>query len=153
MYKFQQGEYSILVSTTVVEVGIDIKKASMMIIYDAQSFGLAAIHQLRGRVGRNGQDAVCYLMCSNETEHSLKRLEYLQDHEDGFDIARFDLANRGPGDVVGTRQSGIPDLNISNIYDDLKILEVARDDAKEIIDNQDIIENKQIIAYVSRIKS
>ncbi len=153
MHQFQTGQIQVLVSTTVIEVGIDIKEASMMIIYDAQSFGLAALHQLRGRIGRGGQVAECYLLCNGGDDSAMKRLEYLRDHDDGFDIARFDLANRGPGDLMGTRQSGIPDLNISDLYDDLKILEVARDDAKEIMDHQDNDENKHIIAYVSRMNS
>ena len=152
MIDFRDGKTSILVSTTVIEVGIDIRQATMMIIYDAESFGLATIHQLRGRIGRGGQEARCYLLCSNGSPIALKRLNYLVDHDDGFDIARFDLANRGPGDIVGTRQSGIPDLNIADIYSDLKILEVARDDAQRLIEQQDLEENKQIFAYIASKK-
>lgn len=152
MLAFQRGELGVLVATTVIEVGIDVKEASMMIIYDAQSFGLAALHQLRGRIGRAGQKASCYLLCSSADEQALKRLNYLVDHDDGFEIARFDLANRGPGDVVGTRQSGIPDLVLADIHEDLRILEIARDDAKLILKEASLPENKQIIAYCSSKK-
>ena len=89
------------------------------------------------------------MLCSSADEQALKRLNYLVDHDDGFEIARFDLANRGPGDVVGTRQSGIPDLVLADIHEDLRILEIARDDAKLILKEASLPENKQIIAYCS----
>ena len=95
MEQFKNGDISVLVATSVVEVGIDIKSANAIVIYDANSFGLAQLHQLRGRVGRQGQKSDCYLVCESENEEALARLQYLVDHNDGFDIARFDLASRG----------------------------------------------------------
>lgn len=153
MVDFRDGQLDILVSTTVIEVGIDVHRATMMIIYDAETFGLATLHQLRGRIGRGGQQAKCYLLCNSSSKEALNRLHYLVDHDDGFDIARFDLASRGPGDIGGTRQSGIPDLNLADIYTDLRILEIARDDALELIASKDKEENKQIFAYIASKKN
>ena len=150
MLDFKNGDINILVSTTVIEVGIDIKEATRMIIYDAQSFGLATLHQLRGRIGRGGQSALCYLVCTSNEELAKRRLTYLEDHEDGFEIARYDLASRGPGDIGGVRQSGVPDLNVSDIYSDIRILEVAREDAKHILENVNNSDYQNVLQYVSR---
>jgi len=149
MLDFKNNDTDILVATTVVEVGIDVKNATTMIIFDAQSFGLATLHQLRGRIGRGGQKGVCYLVCTTAEKLARQRLKYLEDNEDGFEIARYDLASRGPGDISGVRQSGIPDLNVSDIYSDLKILEVARVDAQNILKNKEDINNQEIISYIS----
>lgn len=151
MEDFKNGVIQILVATTVIEVGIDIKHANLIAIFDANSFGLAQLHQLRGRVGRGGQQAFCYLVLENESEEALRRLSYLVDHEDGFDIARFDLANRGQGDIAGVRQSGVYDFQVASIYDDLKILEIAREDAQFILDHYTNSESKKIIDYVETI--
>jgi ATP-dependent DNA helicase RecG len=149
MLEFKNSDTDILVATTVVEVGIDVKNASTIIIFDAQSFGLATLHQLRGRIGRGGQKGTCYLVCTTSERLARQRLEYLEDNEDGFEIARYDLASRGPGDISGVRQSGIPDLNVSDIYSDIRILEVARVDAQNILNNPKDINNLEIIAYIS----
>lgn len=149
MLDFKDSDIDILVATTVVEVGIDVKNASTILIFDAQSFGLATLHQLRGRIGRGGQHGDCYLVCTTSEKLARQRLEYLEDNEDGFEIARYDLASRGPGDISGVRQSGIPDLNVSDIYSDLRILEVARVDAQNILKNKQDINNQEIIAYIS----
>lgn len=149
MLDFKDSDIDILVATTVVEVGIDVKNASTILIFDAQSFGLATLHQLRGRIGRGGQHGDCYLLCTTSEKLARQRLEYLQDNEDGFEIARYDLVSRGPGDISGVRQSGIPDLNVSDIYSDLRILEVARVDAQNILKNKQDINNQEIIAYIS----
>jgi ATP-dependent DNA helicase RecG len=133
MSNFEKQVIQVLGATTVVEVGIDIKHANTIVIYGANGFGLAQLHQLRGRVGRGGQQAFCFLLTESDDTEAWNRLNYLVDHDDGFDIARFDLANRGQGDIAGVRQSGVYDFQIASIYDDLKILEVAREDAKAIL--------------------
>ena len=145
MLKFKNGDTEVLVSTTVIEVGVDVKEASMIIIYDAENFGLAQIHQLRGRVGRGGQESYCYLLTTKTDEDTLKRLNFMKTSNDGFEISRFDLSLRGPGELVGQKQSGLPPLQFSNFIDDIKILDVAQKDAYEIIKNINNIENKKII--------
>ena len=147
MNQFKKTDAGILVSTTVVEVGIDIKEASMMIIYDANRFGLAQLHQLRGRVGRKGQAGFCYLLSNDTSEEGLTRLKFLEKEDDGFEIARFDLSLRGPGDIKGYAQSGQISFNTCNIFDDFKIFEVARQDAINILQNQDNIEFLPIIKF------
>ena len=132
--KFYSGEIKILVSTQVVEVGIDVKNANTMVIYDATNFGLASLHQLRGRIGRDGSKSTC-LLATNEEDAS--KLEILTRSEDGFAIAEEDMKQRGPGELTGVKQSGIPDFSFLNIVDDYKIFVVARDDAKEILRNKD----------------
>ena len=132
--KFYSGEIKILVSTQVVEVGIDVKNANTMIIYDATNFGLASLHQLRGRIGRDGAKSTC-ILATNEEDND--KLDILTRSEDGFAIAEEDMKQRGPGELAGVKQSGIPDFNFLNIVDDFKIFVVARDDAKEILKNKD----------------
>ena len=135
--KFYNGETPILISTQVVEVGIDVKSANTMIIYDANNFGLASLHQLRGRIGRDGSESYCLLAVDNIDEEEKERLSILVESEDGFKIAEQDMKLRGPGDLTGIRQSGIPSFSFLNIIDDFKIFEVARDDAKEILSRRD----------------
>ena len=132
--QFYNGEIKILVSTQVVEVGIDVKNANTMVIYDATNFGLASLHQLRGRIGRDGSKAIC-LLASNEVDAN--KLEILTRSEDGFAIAEEDMKQRGPGELTGVKQSGIPDFHFLNVVDDYKIFVVARDDAKDILKNKD----------------
>ena len=132
--KFYNGDIKVLVSTQVVEVGIDVKNANTMVIYDATHFGLASLHQLRGRIGRDGSKSTC-ILASNEEDAD--KLEILTRSEDGFAIAEEDMKQRGPGELTGVKQSGIPDFSFLNIVDDYKIFVVARDDAKEILKNKD----------------
>ena len=132
--KFYSGETKILVSTQVVEVGIDVKNANTMVIYDATHFGLASLHQLRGRIGRDGAKSTCILVSDEE---DVDKLDILTRSEDGFAIAEEDMKQRGPGELTGVKQSGIPDFNFLNIVDDYKIFVVARDDAKEILKNKE----------------
>ena len=135
--KFYNGETPILVSTQVIEVGIDVKSANTMIIYDANNFGLASLHQLRGRIGRDGSKAICLLAVDDIEEEEKEKLSILTESEDGFKIAEQDMKLRGPGDLTGIKQSGIPSFSFLNIIDDFKIFEVARDDAKEILKHKD----------------
>ena len=148
MNNFKEGKTEVLISTTVIEVGVDVKEASMIIIYDAENFGLAQIHQLRGRVGRGGQESYCYLLTTKNDEDTLKRLNFMKESNDGFEISRFDLSLRGPGELVGQKQSGLPPLQFANFIDDIKILDVAQKDAYYIIQDIDNIENKRIIDKV-----
>ena len=147
--KFYDGTTPILVSTQVIEVGIDVKSANTMIIYDANNFGLASLHQLRGRIGRDGSKAICLLAVDNIDEEEKERLLILVDSEDGFKIAEQDMKLRGPGDLTGIRQSGIPSFSFLNIIDDFKIFEVARDDAKEILKHKD---EKQFLWVINKAK-
>ena len=132
--KFYSGDIKVLVSTQVVEVGIDVKNANTMVIYDATNFGLASLHQLRGRIGRDGYKSTCILLSDAEDKD---KLDILTRSEDGFAIAEEDMKQRGPGELAGVKQSGIPDFNFLNIVDDYKIFVVARDDAKEILKHKD----------------
>ena len=134
---FQFGDVDILVSTQVIEVGVDVKAANLMIIYDANSYGLASLHQLRGRIGRNAEHADCLLVYDKDEAEDLDRLQILVNSNDGFEIAEKDLKLRGPGELTGIRQSGLPNFQYLNMIDDIKIFIVARDDATEIYSNRD----------------
>lgn len=133
MDAFQHQSIQILVSTTVIEVGVDVPSANIMVIYDAHRFGLSQIHQLRGRVGRGKVQGYCYLLSSTKEEDSLRRLKILEQIRDGFEISRADLAMRGPGDILGTRQSGVPGFILGDVIQDANILEVAREDAAHVL--------------------
>lgn len=146
--KFYKGEIKILVSTQVVEVGIDVKNANTMIIYDATHFGLASLHQLRGRIGRDGSKSFCILVTNEE---DADKLDILTKSEDGFAIAEEDMKQRGPGELTGLKQSGIPDFAFLNIIDDYKIFVVARDDAKEIIKNKEDKKYQWLIKYATSL--
>ncbi len=134
MQKFAAGHIHVLISTTVVEVGVDVPNATVMIIEDADSFGLSQLHQLRGRVGRGQYSSSCYLVCRDtqnpETEH---RMQTMVKFQDGFKIAEEDLRMRGPGEILGTRQSGLPELKFSEYLLDQKLLQVAQLDAQAIL--------------------
>ncbi len=130
MNDFKAGKIDVLISTTVIEVGIDVKNATMMIIYDAERFGLATLHQLRGRVGRNEFESTCILIGDKEN----KRLQVLEESNDGFYITEKDYEMRGEGDLFGVKQSGDMEFKIANLHTDMKILLQARDDSKEFFD-------------------
>lgn len=138
MKKFKDGEYDILVSTTVVEVGVDVPNATVMVIENAERFGLSQLHQLRGRVGRNSLQSYCILITSSRSQETKERLSIMTETNDGFVIAEKDLQLRGPGEFLGTRQSGLPDLIISDIVRDAKILELARNEAIDFVKNYNI---------------
>ena len=135
MSRFLKNEIQVLVSTTVIEVGIDVPNATAMIIEHAERFGLAQLHQLRGRVGRGAHSSHCLLMAYHPvTEEGQARMKAMQNSGDGFIIAEEDLKIRGPGDFMGTRQSGVPLLKIANLLRDIKVLETARKEAFHLID-------------------
>ncbi|MEK7332336.1 MAG: ATP-dependent DNA helicase RecG [Nitrospirota bacterium] len=136
MASFKKGEIDILASTTVIEVGVDVPNAAMMLIVHAERFGLAQLHQLRGRVGRGGSQSYCFLLAYEPRgEDARQRLDIMVKSNDGFRIAEEDLIIRGPGEFFGTRQAGMPDLKIANIIRDARLLEVARKEAFALIDN------------------
>ena len=138
MKDFKDGKYNILVSTTVVEVGVDVPNATVMVIENAERFGLSQLHQLRGRVGRNSLQSYCVLITSSRSQETRERLSIMTETNDGFVIAEKDLQLRGPGEFLGTRQSGLPDLIISDIVRDAKILELARNEAIDFVNNNNI---------------
>jgi ATP-dependent DNA helicase RecG len=129
MDAFREGEYDILVATVVIEVGVDVPNATCMVIEDAERFGLAQLHQLRGRVGRGEHQSFCILLADPRTPEGEARLQVMTETTDGFVIADEDLRLRGPGEFLGTRQSGILKLRIANILGDSEILKDARTEA------------------------
>jgi len=133
MKEFREKKIDILVSTTVIEVGIDISNVTIMVIEEAQRFGLAQLHQLRGRIGRGAFSSYCILISKTKTQISRKRLKVMTETSDGFQIAEEDLGIRGPGEFFGTRQHGLPEFKIGNIVSDLKILEESREAAFKLI--------------------
>jgi ATP-dependent DNA helicase RecG len=145
MRKFVEGTTQILVATTVIEVGVNVPNASVMIIESAERFGLSQLHQLRGRVGRGAEQSYCILMSSYKIgEDTRKRLEVMVNTTDGFEIAEADLKMRGPGDLDGTQQSGLPfDLKITNLSRDGEMLTFARRVAEEVIDADPRLEKSE----------
>jgi len=144
MERFLKGETQIMVATTVIEVGVDIPNASVMVIENAERFGLSQLHQLRGRVGRGSDQAYCILMTGEKlTSYARKRIQTIIRTTDGFEIAETDLQLRGPGDIEGTQQSGILNLKIADIIRDEKLLKRARKMAIDIIKNDPELEKKE----------
>jgi ATP-dependent DNA helicase RecG len=134
MRMFQRGELQILVATTVIEVGVDVPNATMMVIEHAERFGLAQLHQLRGRIGRGAAKSYCILMTGGKvTEDGQRRLQAMVDTNDGFKIAELDLELRGPGEFFGTRQAGLPSFRVANIIRDGQLLEVAKREAAFVL--------------------
>src|SRR5947199_7136062 len=131
MRRFVSGEIKILVSTTVIEVGVDVPNASVMVVEHAERFGLSQLHQLRGRVGRGAEQSFCLLLASEkQSEVARERLGIMEETNDGFKIAEKDLEMRGPGEVLGTRQAGLPEFRVANLVRDLDILQAARKEAE-----------------------
>ena len=133
MASFAKGDTDILVSTVVIEVGIDVPNASVMIIENCERFGLAQMHQLRGRVGRGSRQSYCMLILGGRSEIAVERAKVMTESDDGFYIAEKDLDLRGPGEVFGTRQHGIADSHISGLISHLDIMEEVRDEAVRIL--------------------
>jgi ATP-dependent DNA helicase RecG len=148
MQLFLQREYDILVATTVIEVGIDVPNATIMVIENAERFGLSQLHQLRGRVGRGGDQSYCYLVTKDHMRHAINRssnaqeraasvvrLRTMEETTDGFAIAEVDLKLRGPGDVLGVRQSGLPEFRFVDLVQDTPVIVRARNDAFALLDH------------------
>jgi RecG-like helicase len=154
MQKFVKGETQILVATTVIEVGVNVPNASVMVILDAQRFGLSQLHQLRGRVGRGADQSYCILVTNYKlAEETRKRIDIMCETNDGFQIAEADLKFRGPGDLEGTQQSGIAfDLKIADIARDGQIVQLARDEAQKIIEADPNCEKNEYMILWNRLK-
>lgn len=154
MERFVKGETQILVATTVIEVGVNVPNASVMVILDAQRFGLSQLHQLRGRVGRGSDQSYCILVTNYKlSEETRKRIDIMCDTNDGFQIAEADLKLRGPGDLEGTQQSGMAfDLKIANIAKDGQLVQLARTEAQAIIDNDPLCEKPQNSILWNRLR-
>ncbi|MCZ8520188.1 MULTISPECIES: ATP-dependent DNA helicase RecG [Paenibacillus] len=133
MREFSEGRVQVLVSTTVIEVGVDVPNSTLMVVYDADRFGLSQLHQLRGRVGRGEHQSYCVLIADPKNEVGKERMKAMTDTNDGFEIARRDLELRGPGDFFGTKQSGVPDFRLADMVTDFEVMEQARDDAAELV--------------------
>lgn len=144
MRRFRDGEISVLVSTTVIEVGVDVPNASVMLIYHAERFGLAQLHQLRGRIGRGGNTGYCVLFSDGKSPESMDKLRVLESTSDGFEIAEADLRMRGPGDVLGTTQSGLSNLKFTEYLADMSLLREARSLADNVmIEDPDLLGKHQ----------
>ncbi len=158
MQLFKEGKTQIMVATTVIEVGVDVPNASIMIIESAERFGLSQLHQLRGRVGRGAEQSYCLLMSSYKiSNESRKRLETMVRTNDGFEISEVDLQLRGPGDLEGTQQSGLGiQLNIANLGKDGEILRIARNIASDVLDDDprlDKNKNQLLLYHLQRMKN
>lgn len=134
MAKFRAQEVQVLVSTTVIEVGVDVPNANIMIIYHADRFGLAQLHQLRGRIGRGEHDSYCVLVCDGKNEEAVAKLKVLEATQDGFRIAEADLRLRGPGELLGTAQSGLAGLRLGDLVADARLVKVSRELASEVLE-------------------
>ena len=154
MQRFVSGETQILVATTVIEVGVNVPNASVMVILDAQRFGLSQLHQLRGRVGRGADQSYCILVTTPQlSTETRKRIDIMCDTNDGFRIAEADLKLRGPGDLEGTQQSGMAfDLKIADIARDGQIVQMARDEAQKIIDDDPTCQKQEYKMLWDRLR-
>lgn len=156
MGRFVKGETQIMVATTVIEVGINVPNATIMVIENAERFGLAQMHQLRGRVGRGADQSYCILMTKDKLNSEAKtRIETMVKSTDGFEIARVDLKLRGPGDLMGTQQSGVLDLLIADLVQDTKILQAAREEAQLVLDEDPRLElpkHRPIKSHISSLR-
>jgi ATP-dependent DNA helicase RecG len=133
MKEFRKGAIDLLVSTVVIEVGVDVPSATVMLVENAEAFGLAQLHQLRGRVGRGEHESFFILLADPKTEEAARRIKSIEGTLDGFQIAEADLEMRGPGEFFGTKQHGLPEIRFGNILKDFAIMESARREAFELV--------------------
>ena len=152
METFAEGNIDVLVSTVVIEVGIDVGNATVMVIENCERFGLAQLHQLRGRVGRSGHQSYCILVCGSDSETARKRNEIMCSTEDGFVIAEEDLKLRGPGEIFGTRQHGLPELNITDLVKNADMLEKVKNVARDLIDQDPELDLPEHAELKKRVK-
>jgi ATP-dependent DNA helicase RecG len=152
MGAFRAGEIDILVSTSVVEVGIDVPNASVMLIDGADRFGLAQLHQFRGRVGRGAERSYCLLLAGDVSEDGRVRLQTMVDSQDGFHLAQVDMELRGPGDFLGTRQSGLPELSMAS-FADVRDLEKARAAAERILSEYPQLSSQRWALLAARVSA
>lgn len=152
MDRFSSGEIDVLVSTTVIEVGVNVPNATLMIIENAERFGLSALHQLRGRVGRGGEKSYCVLVTDSKTKVAKERMSIMCKSNDGFVISEKDLHLRGPGDFFGTRQHGLPEMKIANLYKDINILKDVQSVAIDLYKSDENLEKKENLLLKKRIE-
>ncbi|MDN7144387.1 ATP-dependent DNA helicase RecG [Liquorilactobacillus mali] len=153
MSAFKGHEIDVLVATTVIEVGVDVANATVMMILDADRFGLAQLHQLRGRVGRGDKQSYCLLVADPKNEYGIARMQIMTETNDGFVIAQKDLELRGQGDILGNKQSGMPEFKLGDPIADLRILQIAKEEAQQIISDEHFKqkkENGELIKYLNR---
>ncbi|MFA7637595.1 MAG: ATP-dependent DNA helicase RecG [Monoglobales bacterium] len=151
MNDFASGKINVLVSTTVIEVGMNVPNATVMIIENAERFGLSQLHQIRGRVGRGAEKSYCIMFSEGEGNNTKKRLDVMTKTNDGFEIAKRDLELRGPGDFLGTRQHGMPELNVADIFTDFETMKLARNAAEEILAKDPDLSSEEHIFLKLRI--
>lgn len=153
MKAFSENEVQILVSTTVVEVGVNVPNATFMLVYDAERFGLSQLHQLRGRVGRGSEQSYCVLVSDAKSENGKERMRIMTETNDGFVLSEKDLELRGPGDFFGKKQSGLPEFKVADLIHDYRILEVARDDASQLVNSQHFWEEEEFANLRAYLRS
>ncbi|MTK86519.1 DNA helicase RecG, partial [Turicibacter sanguinis] len=153
MDDFVANRSQILISTTVIEVGVNVPNANLMLIYDAHRFGLSQLHQLRGRVGRGSEQAYCLLMSDIKNEASLERLTIMTQTTNGFEISEADLKLRGPGDFFGEKQSGVPVFKMADLVQDFNILQVAMQDAYRLVSSDEFKQNNLYLPLRDYIES
>ncbi len=151
MQDFVENKIQILVSTTVIEVGVNVPNSNIMVIENAERFGLSTLHQLRGRVGRGQEEAFCIMFPKSSSDVTKKRMETLCESNDGFYISEQDLKLRGPGDFFGTRQHGLPDLKVANLFTDSRILDMAQKAAKDILDGNCNLTDEETLELSKRV--
>ena len=154
MRRFQRGETDVLVATTVIEVGVDVPNASVMVIEHAERFGLAQLHQLRGRVGRGAAKSFCVLLTGTKISPiAEERLDAMVRTQDGFELAELDLQQRGPGEFFGTRQAGLPEFRVADLLRDRSTLELAKTEAARFVETPDpTLTQEEIKAVWTRLK-
>jgi ATP-dependent DNA helicase RecG len=153
MEAFRRGDIQVLVATTVVEVGVDVPNASMIIIEGADRFGLSQLHQLRGRVGRGQHQSYCVLVSDAKNEEARQRMQVMMKCTDGFSLAEKDLELRGPGEFFGTRQHGMPDLKVANPVADIQILERARKEANALVHADPFLKGPSVAALREAVRA
>ncbi len=152
MNDFASGETDVLVATTVIEVGVDVPNATLMVVENAERFGLSQLHQLRGRVGRGKDKSYCVLVSSNRSEETRKRLKALCSTNDGFKIAELDLELRGPGDFFGNRQHGLPQLRVADLAGDMRVLREAQTAAETLLERDPDLQRPENRAILERVQ-
>ena len=152
MEDFKAGRLDALVSTTVIEVGVDVPNASVMVIENAERYGLSALHQLRGRVGRGAAESWCFLVSDNQSENVQKRLKFLCSTTDGFAVAQYDLETRGPGDFFGSRQHGLPTLQIADLMNDTRTLHAAQAEAVAMLADDPLLEAPEHVLLEQQVQ-
>lgn len=148
---FRSGDIDILISTTVIEVGVNVPNASIMVVQNAERFGLAALHQLRGRVGRGEYKSYCILKYQGTSENIRERMKVMQETNDGFAISEKDLELRGTGEFFGTKQHGIPEFKVANLFEDMDILKKAQSLAIKILEDDPNLQKKENLCLKENI--